>query len=238
MDARYLRVKNWGDFQHYRDKEPKWIKLYAKILRDGRFGELDEPVQWQLVRIWMIASQSDRFTRDGDGRRVPVLSYDEKNLRRAISSLKKIPLEMFVREGWLVPVAEDELDDEPLPSPTLGDESRPALDESYSAASPALRVEGRGLELASTASNGSPVVSYVGRSDLPIEHEHMLDKLMRVIGSSADEGTRGVLAAYARLLPQVSLAKVLETTAKQPLRDRARYANGALRSEVEERSAA
>lgn len=110
LDARYLRVKNWADKQHYKDRMPPWIKLYNTIIgSDDRFGFLPEHEQWQLVRIWLIASRSSAFCLDENGRRVPVVPDDELALRRSIQTLRKIPLAKFIRDGWLVPVAASEL---------------------------------------------------------------------------------------------------------------------------------
>lgn len=229
MEARYLRVKNWGEFQHYRDKEPGWIKLYAKTLRDNRFLELAELEQWQLVRLWIVASQSSRFAHDEEGRKVPVLVDDEQSLRRSVATLRKIPLAKFIRDGWLIPVAADELLDE-----HTGRSPREALDDGYTSASPLLEVESRDLELAPNRGSSSFVA---GPKILPV-NDHLIDKLMAVCGSSADAGTEPVLRSYACRLPESSLAKVIETTSSKPLADRARYANGALQSELAERSAA
>jgi hypothetical protein len=30
--VRYLRVKNWSEFQHYKDRNPPWIKLHRTLL--------------------------------------------------------------------------------------------------------------------------------------------------------------------------------------------------------------
>lgn len=109
MEPRYLRVKKWRDHQHYNDREPPWIKMQRKLLKDDKFAELSELEQWQLVRIWVVASASSRFTEDDDGRRCPVLPDDEQTLRRAIGTLKRIPLAKLIREGWLIPVDETEL---------------------------------------------------------------------------------------------------------------------------------
>lgn len=65
----------------------------------------------------------------------------------------------------------------------------------------------------------------------------MFETLMREIGKSADPGTRVVLASYARKLPPAALGKVIETVRAQQPSKRAKYANGALRSEIEERAA-
>ena len=113
MEARYLRVKNHADHQHYDPllRRPPWIKLYNTLLggeADG-FALLSEQEQWQLVRIWLVASKSSTLTHDENGKVVPVVADDEKSLRRSTMSLKRIPLAKFIRDGWLIPVAESEL---------------------------------------------------------------------------------------------------------------------------------
>lgn len=113
MTAVYLRVKNWKEWQHYKDREPPWVKLHSKLLRDSGFLELGEVQQWQLVRIWMVAAQSSRFTLDEKGRVVPVVVKDESAIRRATASLKKVPLALFIEQGWLIPVEEEQLVENP-----------------------------------------------------------------------------------------------------------------------------
>lgn len=105
MDARYLRVKNLDRFQHYSKRRPPWIKLYRTLItgEDGQLSDflrLTEPEQWQLVRIWLLASQCD------DG----LMAFDERWMRVAIRSEKKISLEKFVRDGWLEVLSAEETD--------------------------------------------------------------------------------------------------------------------------------
>lgn len=110
----YLRVKNWSQFQHYdaKRRRPPWIKFYNDLIgNNDDFGMLSEADQWQLVRIWLIASRSSRFTVDENDKIVPVVAYDEQTLRRSIQTLKKVPLARFVDEGWLIPVEEHDLVD-------------------------------------------------------------------------------------------------------------------------------
>lgn len=110
MDARYLRVKNWRKLQHYKDRQPPWFKFYWRdLLTDDLFWELAEVEQYQLIRLWGVAANSSRVSVDEEGKSVPVIAFDEKALRRLIRTEKKIPLEKFVREGWLIPVQEEEL---------------------------------------------------------------------------------------------------------------------------------
>lgn len=53
------RVKDWGKFQHFKDRRPPWIKLYRDILDDLEWHELDAESAKGLVMIWLIASEYD-----------------------------------------------------------------------------------------------------------------------------------------------------------------------------------
>ena len=35
-----LTPKDWGEFQHYKDRSPPWIKLHKKILDNADFSPL------------------------------------------------------------------------------------------------------------------------------------------------------------------------------------------------------
>lgn len=227
MKPTYLRVKHWKDWQHYKDREPPWVKLHGKLLRKDKFIALSEAHQWQLVRIWMVASQSSRFTLDEKGRIVPVVVNDETAIRRATASLRKVPLSLFIEEGWLIELGEETLVDNPHGDSTV-------LDPDLPGDSPLLVVEGREVEHFLPELKGSPRPQ---RESLPV-NDHLIERLVSLCGSSADTGTEAVFRSYAKQLPESSLAKVIETTATKPTAQRAKYANGALQSEITERSAA
>ena len=55
----YLKVKSWNEFQHYKDREPKWIKVYRHILNDYKYEQLNDQEFGQLVKIWLLASQTE-----------------------------------------------------------------------------------------------------------------------------------------------------------------------------------
>lgn len=54
-----IRVKDWGKFQHFKDRRPPWIKLYRDILDDIEWHELDPVAAKCLVMLWLIASEND-----------------------------------------------------------------------------------------------------------------------------------------------------------------------------------
>jgi hypothetical protein len=54
-----VRIKNWAQFQHFKDRRPPWVKLYRDLLDDMEWHELDAKAAKALVMFWLIASESD-----------------------------------------------------------------------------------------------------------------------------------------------------------------------------------
>ena len=54
-----LSIKNWHQFQHFKDRKPPWIKLYRDLLDDVNWHDLDPKAAKHLVMIWLIASEYD-----------------------------------------------------------------------------------------------------------------------------------------------------------------------------------
>jgi len=52
-----IRVKNWSQFQHFKDRKPIWIKLYRELLDDIQWHELDAKSSKVLVMLWLLASE-------------------------------------------------------------------------------------------------------------------------------------------------------------------------------------
>lgn len=53
-----IRIKNWENFQHYRDRNPPWIKLHRRLLNDREFFNLDGDCVKTLVLLWMLAAET------------------------------------------------------------------------------------------------------------------------------------------------------------------------------------
>lgn len=54
-----LTPKNWGEFQHYKDRSPKWIKLHKHLLDDYEFQCLPVASRALAPMLWLIASEYD-----------------------------------------------------------------------------------------------------------------------------------------------------------------------------------
>lgn len=55
----YIGVKNLDKYQHYKDRDPKWIKLYYSILDDEAFIFLDEVDRCRYMTCLVLASRTN-----------------------------------------------------------------------------------------------------------------------------------------------------------------------------------
>lgn len=54
----YIHVRNWERFQHYKDRTPKWIKLYTELLKDAAYLRLSGRQRGILHGIWLAYAAS------------------------------------------------------------------------------------------------------------------------------------------------------------------------------------
>ncbi len=87
----YFSVRNFEKFQHYKERNPPWIKLYASILDDFEFNQLTETSRWHLVGLWIVASRMQN--------RMP---FDSDWIRKRINAGKSFNLQLFVDKGFLI----------------------------------------------------------------------------------------------------------------------------------------
>jgi hypothetical protein len=56
MEMGKYRVKGWGEFQHYKDRRPPWIKLHRTLLDNRDYHMLSDGAGKALPLIWIMAS--------------------------------------------------------------------------------------------------------------------------------------------------------------------------------------
>jgi DNA-binding MarR family transcriptional regulator len=54
-----MQVKGWGDFQHYKDRSPAWIKLHRSILDNYEFQRLPVASKALAPCIWLLAAETN-----------------------------------------------------------------------------------------------------------------------------------------------------------------------------------
>jgi hypothetical protein len=56
-----LRIRNFGKFQHYKTRNPPWIKVYSKMLDDYSFHLLPDSTKFHCVGLMLLASRLDNI---------------------------------------------------------------------------------------------------------------------------------------------------------------------------------
>lgn len=91
----YFRVRNWDLFQHYRDRNPPWIKFYVTALEDPTIAMLPDDKKGQLFSLWLLAGRLDN--------RMP---FDSAFIGRRINSSCPVDLDLFLGLGFIEMLAE------------------------------------------------------------------------------------------------------------------------------------
>lgn len=95
MEINKLQVKNWNKFQHYKDRNPPWIKLATDIFQNYEFSRLEDASKLLAICIFTLASRSS----DGS---VP---YDLDYIKRQCnlgSSIKESHINELIKQGLIV----------------------------------------------------------------------------------------------------------------------------------------
>lgn len=90
--TQYLRVRNWEEFQHYKDRRPPWIKLHIALTDDYAFSALPDEQKYHLVGIWLLAARTDN--------KIP---NDPTWVGTKIEASSPVDLDALVRAGFLSP---------------------------------------------------------------------------------------------------------------------------------------
>jgi len=53
-----IRPKNWRDFQHYKDRNPPWIRLHKNLLDNFEFHSLPVASRALAPMLWLLASDN------------------------------------------------------------------------------------------------------------------------------------------------------------------------------------
>jgi len=92
VDEEFLSVKNWSEYQHYRDRCPPWIKLHTKILNDRKFAMLSCASRGLLMQLWILASEKDGTIPN---------DLNEIKFRLRDNTIKQTDVNLLIEKGFL-----------------------------------------------------------------------------------------------------------------------------------------
>lgn len=59
MAQKFLSIKNFGEYQHYKNRLPPWIKLHLSILDDADFLRMPDASKWHYIGLLLLASRHE-----------------------------------------------------------------------------------------------------------------------------------------------------------------------------------
>jgi len=109
-------VKNWKEHQHYKDRNPPWIKLHYALLSSEDWVMLDDASRVLAVAILLVASKNDGYI-DGSERGLKYLSR--------VAYLNQSPdLKPLIETGFLTPAIKALADASTMQADARPEESR------------------------------------------------------------------------------------------------------------------
>ena len=92
----YFSVKNFDELQHYKDRNPPWIKFYNTTLEDYEVARLPDASKAHLFAIWLLASRSKNK-----------LPYDANWIATKINATAPVDLDLLQNAGFIITNQQD-----------------------------------------------------------------------------------------------------------------------------------
>ena len=86
----YIHIENWRRYQHYRDRNPPWIKLYVNLLDDYDYYSLPDNQKLILIHLWLLASKTNNN-----------IPYDLLWIKSTLNLNIAIEIEPLIKAGFL-----------------------------------------------------------------------------------------------------------------------------------------
>ena len=93
---KYINILKWNTFQHYKHRNPPWIKLHTSLLDNENFECLQDASKVLLICLWLFAA------RKGNGK----IPADADYLQRKLALRKKPDLQPLIDTGFIEVVSD------------------------------------------------------------------------------------------------------------------------------------
>lgn len=90
-----IRVRNWERYQHYKHRNPPWIKLHTELLDNYEFSCLSDASKLLAICICLVAARCDN--------RIPA---DQEWIKKRANLAGKVDLAPLLRCGFLEEIQE------------------------------------------------------------------------------------------------------------------------------------
>ncbi len=215
----YLAVTKLGKYQHYKNRNPPWVKLHTTLLDVNHpMNQLPVATRYLFDRMLLLAANYDNSIPNDSELIAKLLRMEPRECREGI--------EQLLKGRWIVERRTKRRASKPASKPAsemLATETESRDRERTTA------VERPLLETQKAPSQST--------ASLPFTQELLVSKLLDHIGGDADDRTAGVIRSYATHLNDNTLANVLESSIAKKPKNRAAYVVAALKAEVGDQEA-
>jgi hypothetical protein len=88
--TKFFEVVDFANLQHYKDRNPPWIKLYNELLDSYNFACLQDASKLHLILIFLLASRTNN--------KIP---YDATWIKHRINATENIDLQALEESGMI-----------------------------------------------------------------------------------------------------------------------------------------
>ena len=117
---RWIDVPDWDEFQHYRDRDPVWIKTYVRRVRHDDYLDLTLQARGLLHGIWLLRAQTGGPLRESGIKRMlhggavgRASGNSRRHIGRHLESLNRAGFIELLDSDPLAPETESEKEKEP-----------------------------------------------------------------------------------------------------------------------------
>ena len=93
---KYLAIRNWAKYQHYKDRRPLWVKFHMSFLDDPDIMALPIPTRLLSVSILLLAANKENQIPNSPKWMAVELNMPEATIKRGIKEL----LDIRYLEEW------------------------------------------------------------------------------------------------------------------------------------------
>jgi hypothetical protein len=129
----WIVIPGWPKFQHYKDRDPTWIKNYTRLLHDDAYDELTLAATGLLHVSWLLYAVSGGVLAVSQLRRFCTAKGDSRHFQHHLDSLIRAGFVQVVASKPLalarsreVEVEKEKKDLKILPSALKTEEPKPA----------------------------------------------------------------------------------------------------------------
>ena len=105
-----MRIKNWDEFQHFKDRTPPWIKLHRTLLERRDISVISDCSFRVLIGLWLLASEDKEMKGNLPSIEDMVfrLRIEKPKIIKALEELKS-----FIDDFDITAISEGYQDDRP-----------------------------------------------------------------------------------------------------------------------------